>query len=155
MGTAVTGRLPHDPRLSGDAGQVTAFTVVITAALLLLAGLVIDAGLALAAKTRALDLAQSAARTGAQQLDLTAYRVDGIVRLDPDRAEQAARNYLAAAHIAGTATATSRGISVTVHTLQRTQILRIVGIGAIEVRAEATARPRHGVTEPEEGTGPP
>jgi len=44
---------------------------------MLVAGLVIDGGLGLAAEVRATDEAQSAARAGAQAIDLAAYRQAG------------------------------------------------------------------------------
>lgn len=143
------------PRRRGDQGQVTAFVVVITSALLLLAGLVLDAGLALATKTRALDIAHAAARTGAQQLDLTAYRVDGIVRLDAANAERAAQDYLAGAGVTGTVTADADAVTVEVRVRHRTQILNLIGVAALQMTATATARPRHGVTGPDDQAGPP
>ena len=49
-----------------ERGQVTAFVVVIIVALLAMAGLVIDGGSALAAKRRAINEADSAARAPVQ-----------------------------------------------------------------------------------------
>ena len=55
-------RLRH---LAGrDEGQITAFVVVMMAALILLAGLVLDGGLTLAARERALGQAQQAGEDG-------------------------------------------------------------------------------------------
>jgi len=73
---------PIARRWREESGQVTAFVVVFVAALLLMAGLVIDGGLALAAQVRAIDEAQAAARAGAQSLDLRAYRASNAVVLD-------------------------------------------------------------------------
>lgn len=142
-------------RPGGDGGHVTAFVVVITGALLLLAGLVLDAGLALATRTRALNVAHAAARTGAQQLDLVAYRVDGTVRLDPAAAEQAARDYLADTGYSGTVTSTDDTVTVQVRARHRTQILTLLGIRSLTVTASATATPRHGVTGPDDAGTPP
>ena len=47
---------------------MTAFVVTLAAALILLAGLVLDGGLVLAAKRRAINEAEAAARAGAQQI---------------------------------------------------------------------------------------
>ncbi|MFI7536695.1 hypothetical protein [Streptosporangium sp. NPDC049376] len=55
----------------------------IIGALILLAGIVVDGGLALGARVRAINEAQEAARSGAQQLDLAAYRRDGRIRPEP------------------------------------------------------------------------
>ncbi|MFB6556554.1 pilus assembly protein TadG-related protein, partial [Streptomyces sp. NPDC056405] len=64
-----------------DRGQATAFVIGIAAALWLFAGIVVDGGLALAGKARALDVAQEAARSGAQQLDVGQLRHHDEVRL--------------------------------------------------------------------------
>ena len=57
-------RAPRPRHPCGDAGQITAFVVVMMAALILLAGLVLDGGLTLDARERALGEAQEAARVG-------------------------------------------------------------------------------------------
>src|SRR5438874_2587717 len=78
-------------------GRVTAFVVIIVTAVFLFAGLVLDGGLTLTAKIRAIGEAEEAARAGAQEIDLAAYRADGTLHLMPDQARAAARDYLAAA----------------------------------------------------------
>ena len=50
-----------------DDGTVTAYTVIITLAVLAFAGLVLDAGLAVTTKVNAVSVAQSAARAGARE----------------------------------------------------------------------------------------
>lgn len=119
------------------------------AGLLLLAGLVLDGGLALAAKVQAIDEAQEAARTGAQQLDLATYRATGQVVLDSAAAEHAARTYLAAT---GNPQATTAEIQVNgdrVHVAltrrQPTQLLGLGGLRALTVHGSATAVAAHGV----------
>src|SRR6476659_5188316 len=52
-----------------DRGSVTAYLLIMTVALVVLAGLVLDGGAALAAHGRAADTAQQAARAGADALD--------------------------------------------------------------------------------------
>jgi Flp pilus assembly protein TadG len=127
---------------------VTAFVTILVAALLLLGGLVLDGGLALSAKMQALDTAQAAARIGAQQLDLAAYRSTNTARLNPARAAAAARQWLASAGVDGDVTATTTTVTVTVHRRSRTQVLQLVGVGQIDVSATATANPVQGVTGP-------
>ncbi|WP_205752356.1 pilus assembly protein TadG-related protein [Cryptosporangium phraense] len=126
---------------TGESGQATAFLAVLVVALLLLAGLVLDGGTALAARTRALDAAQSAARAGAQQLDLPLYRATGQVRLDPYRAERAAQNFLAAAGIPGQVTTTTGAVTVTTRTDRPTQLLQLVGVDSLHATGTATAIP--------------
>jgi Putative Flp pilus-assembly TadE/G-like len=137
-----------------DSGRVTAFTVVIVAAVLLFAGLVLDGGLALAAKVRAVGQAQEAARAGAQAIDLTAYRATGTLRLDADRAATLARGYLAEAHTPGAETVTVAGdtVTVTLTVAQPTRLLGLVGVRSIQVTGTGSAHPDRGPTV--EGAGP-
>ncbi|BCJ63000.1 pilus assembly protein TadG-related protein [Polymorphospora rubra] len=135
-------------RTADDSGQVTAFAVVMTVALLAVAGLVLDAGLALTEKVRALDIAQAAARAGAQELDLYQYRTRDVAELDPNRAATAARAWLASAGVDGEATATTNTVTVTVRRTSRTQLLQIVGVRQLAVSATATATAVQGVTGP-------
>lgn len=127
-----------------ERGRVTAFVVVITTACLLFAGLVLDGGLALAAKTKAIGHAQEAARAGAQELDLASYRAGGDARLDPSAAQAAAQRYLGAVGATGTVTADATTVRVHVDARQRTQILGLIGLGEIAVSAEGQARPDQG-----------
>lgn len=127
-----------------ERGRVTAFVVVITTACLLFAGLVLDGGLALAAKTKAIGHAQEAARAGAQELDLASYRAGGEARLDPSAAQAAAQRYLGAVGATGTVTADATTVRVHVDAQQRTQVLGLIGLGEIAVSAEGQARPDQG-----------
>jgi Flp pilus assembly protein TadG len=141
-------RTPMTRRLREESGQVTAFVVVFAAALLLMAGLVIDGGLALAAKVRAIDEAQAAARAGAQALDLRAYRLSSSVVLDPARAATAARAYLAATGESGQVRVAGDRVFVTVHIAQPTQILGLVGLHELTVTGSGAATAVRGVTGP-------
>ncbi len=135
-----------------DQGQVTAFIVIMTVGLLLVVGLVLDGGLALRTKVEAITDAQAAARAGAGQLDLATYRATGQVRLDPARAVEAARAYLAATGTRSAAdpTITVRGdrITVTVTRDQPTQLLGLAGLGALPVEGTGQARAVQGVQAP-------
>ncbi|HEU0089845.1 MAG TPA: hypothetical protein VFQ77_19720 [Pseudonocardiaceae bacterium] len=127
-----------------EHGRVTAFVVVLTSGSLFFAGLVLDGGLALAAKTRAIGQAQEAARAGAQELDLAAYRATGVFRLDPAQARVAAQRYLTALDAAGTVSITGNTVEVTVTTTQPTQLLGLVGIDEIRVTGRGQAEPDQG-----------
>jgi Flp pilus assembly protein TadG len=135
-------------RTGDDAGQVTAFVAIMALALVLFAGLVLDAGMALSAKVQALDAAQAAARAGAQQLNLTAYRENNVAQLDPARAEAAARGWLRDAGLSGTVSATTTTVTVTVNRNSRTQLLQVAGVSSLHVSATATATAIQGVTGP-------
>ncbi|GLZ37875.1 pilus assembly protein TadG-related protein [Actinokineospora sp. NBRC 105648] len=128
-----------------ERGQVTVFVVVIATAVLMFGGLVLDGGLALSAKSRALGQAQEAARAGAQALDLTAYRADGRVRLVPDQARQLAFDYLNAAGASGTVAVDDTTVTVTVTATESTQLLRLVGVDTIQVSSTGSAQPARGI----------
>ncbi|MFD5696497.1 Tad domain-containing protein [Streptomyces lasiicapitis] len=133
----------------GDDGQVTVFVVLITVAVVMFAGLVVDGGLALAAKVRAIGEAQEAARSGAQAIDLAAYRSNGSVRLLPDEAHRRAHDYLTSTGDTGTVETTSTTVTVKVTAHQRTQFLSLLGIDTLTVTATGSAQPAHGVEAPE------
>ena len=131
-----------------EEGMVTAFVVVFTFALLLLAGLVIDGGLALTAKIQAIDDAQAAARAGAQAIDLPLLRSTGRVVLDPAQAAEDADSYLAATGHSGTVEVNGDNVEVSVSIRQPMQILGIAGIGSLTVTGRGSALAEHGVTGP-------
>jgi hypothetical protein len=132
---------------SRDDGQITAFVVVVAAALVLLIGLVLDGGLTLAARERALGEAQEAARAGAQGINLAIYRQNGNLVLSPVAALADARAYLAGIGATGTASVTGNVVTVTVTIVQPMQILDAAGPSAITVHATANAVPERGITE--------
>ncbi|MHB1927996.1 MAG: hypothetical protein ACYCUG_00925 [Acidimicrobiales bacterium] len=129
--------------------MVTAFVVIFTLALLLLAGLVIDGGLTLAARVRAIDEAQAAARAGAQAINVPLFRATGQVTLNPDQAEAAARAYLTATGNPGTITVDGDQVAVAVTITQPMQILGLAGVGHLTVTGHGSAVAEHGVNAPE------
>lgn len=147
----ITAALRHRTRqLHRDqSGRVTAFVIIMVTAILLFAGLVLDGGLALAAKVRAVGEAQEAARAGAQEIDLTAYRATGTLRLLPQQASAAARNYLAAAGHSGSVSVAGNTVNVTVTISQPTELLGLIGIGSITVTGSGQAQPQRGIDGPE------
>jgi hypothetical protein len=128
-----------------DGGQVTAFAVVMMAALILAAGLVLDGGLTLAARERALGEAQQAARAGAQAVNLTVYRAGGKLILSPGQAVADGRAYLAGIGAVGTVTVTGNTVTATVTITQDMQILDVAGLRSITVHATASAVPDFGI----------
>src|SRR6266540_1331100 len=100
-------------RCRDDRGSATGWALLTVLVVALLAGAVLDGGDAMAARVQALDIAQQAARSGANQLDLAALRTSGLVRFDPVAAETAARQFLAEAGATGTVTATAHAVPAT------------------------------------------
>lgn len=143
--TDVTGR----QATARERGQVTAFLVIAITGLLALVGLVLDGGLALSAKVEAIGIAQEAARAGAQQLDLAAYRADGTLTLDPAAASAAAHAYLDASGAAGNVNVIGDTVTVTVTATQPTQLLQLVGVNTLTVDGSGSAQPRRGITSPD------
>jgi hypothetical protein len=134
-------------RLRADEdGRVTAFVVIVVTAVLAFGGLVLDGGLALAAKVRAIGEAQEAARAGAQEIDLAAYRDNGALRLVPQQASAAARAYLATVGRSGTVSIAGNTVNVTVTISQPTQLLGLIGIGSITVTGTGQAEPQRGIS---------
>ncbi|ASO21604.1 hypothetical protein FHR81_003248 [Actinoalloteichus hoggarensis] len=129
-----------------EEGRVTAFVVTLVLAVLALAGLALDGGLALAAQVRAAGQAQSAARAGAQALDLAAFRDDGALRLHPARAAADAHDHLDHVGATGVVSASEAEVTVTVTASHRTQLLSLIGISELAVGGEGTARPERGDT---------
>lgn len=121
-----------------EQGAVTPFVVILTIALLVVAGLVIDGGYALAAKREALNEAEQAARVGADALDTGALR-SGQTIVDQGLAIAAATNYLSSVGASGTVNVAGGEVTVTVTTHQNTAILSVVGITSIPVSATASS----------------
>ena len=129
---------------NGESGMVTAFVVVFTMALLVMAGLVFDGGLALSAKVQAIDDAQAAARAGAQAIDIPLYRATGQITLDPTQAIADAESYLAQSGHTGTVTVNGDQVTVTVTIDQPTQLLSLAGVDHIPVSGTGSATAEQG-----------
>lgn len=128
-----------------DRGTIAMYTVLFTPVVLLLAGLLVDGGLAIHARQRAADMAEQAARAGANQIDDAALRETGDPVLDPGRARAAACDLLAAYPDRVTASrcdADEQEVAVSVQISVRPQLLGIIpGFGEFQMTAGATARP--------------
>lgn len=125
----------------GDRGSATAFGLFLIMVVLVLAGAMIEGGNAMSARGHATDIAQQAARAGADKLDLTALRENRLVRIDPAAAQAAATAYLAQVGETGTVTATPTQVAVTVTVTRPGILVPILGIQTLTVRATATAAP--------------
>lgn len=121
-----------------DRGSVTAFVVMLVLTFAACAGLAVDGGRVVGTHARAADLAENAARAGAQEI--TGIRA-GSWDIDPRRAQSAARAYLAAHGASGTVTASRTRVTVTVTLTSRASLLRLIGIGSRTVRASRSSEP--------------
>ena len=127
-------------RLGPDRGSVTILFVVLAVAALASIGLVIDGGAKLQAIVAAQSTAESAARAGAQQIDLRALQEGrGGATLDEAAAVSAAQRYLAAAGLPGNAVADGGSVTVTVTSARQTIFLPVIGITDVAATRTATA----------------
>lgn len=108
-----------------ERGSLSAFVAVVAVALIMVAGMAYDGGQIVAAQATARDLASSAARAGAQEVDVDRLRGSGDAVLDPERATGAALAFLAQAGFTGTTRVDGASITVTVRIHQPMRILPV------------------------------
>lgn len=131
----MTARIHHRSS-DRDRGSVSAFVVSITVGLIACAGLVLDGGRLLDARIEAADLAENAARAGAQQV--VGIR-DGAWHLDGGQAQRAASAFLLAQGVNGQVSVSGNEVSVTVTLHRDMALLGVVGVGGRNVSATRTA----------------
>ena len=111
------------PRALDERGSVTAFVAVIALGLVMVAGMAYDGGQIVVAQATARDIASSAARAGAQEIDIDHLRSTGESLLDPERAMAAAQEFVVRAGFTGTAQVNGDSVTVTVRIRQPMRIL--------------------------------
>lgn len=99
---------------SEERGSASVLVAVLAIAFLMVAGLALDGGRKLGALSEARDLADNAARAGAQAVDTDAYQLTGNPSLDPGEAQQVAADYLAATGHTGIVVVNGSTVTVTV-----------------------------------------
>ena len=142
-----TARRPgRTPTAATDRGLISLYVVAMTVGLLAMAGLVVDGGNAINARQRAADLAQQAARAGADALSPVSLRTGepSQLRADPGAATRAADAVLSDGAVTGTVTVQGSAVTVTVTVHERTTVLSAFGLTEVTGSAAATAIPLHG-----------
>jgi len=137
-------------RRRDEHGQVTVFVVIFMIALIGLAGLVIDGGVALAARRRAVNEAQAAARAGAEALDEGLYRSTGARTIDQSAAQAKVASYMSAADPGAVYTVSFPAgdtVQVDEHFDQAMNILGVFGVSSITASGHGSARTVHGITQ--------
>ena len=130
-----------------ERGSVSLIMVIFTVALFAMAGLVIDGGLALDARGRAVDLAQQAARAGAGAISPDSLRGRSPdLQVDASAATQQAQRVLTLAGATGEVTVSGDMVTVTAHVHQRAVLLAAFGVSDLTASANATATMLHGTT---------
>ena len=142
-------RIAKELRQHPERGSVSVYVVIIAASLMLMAGLGVEGGRVLNARSTMADQAEQAARVGVQQLSMEKLRGSGVAATDPSAASSAARSYLARTGEAQTSTvkASSERVSVTVERDVPTTMLRLVGVTSIHVTVTGEARNAFGPEE--------
>lgn len=116
---------------------MSVFVAVMAVAFVLVAGLVVDGGNKLGALSEARDIADNAARAGAQAVDDASYRASGTPTLDPVAASGAAHRYLASVGHSGSVAVDGATVTVTVTITVPTRFLP--GPFTVSATEQATA----------------
>ena len=125
-----------------DRGSGTALGMFLIFVVLVLAATLLESGNTMRASSHATDVAQQAARAGADKLDLGALRNNATLRIDPVAAKAAALAYLRQVGETGSVQATPTGVTVTVTLTRPRVLLPLVGIKTITVTSTASATPQ-------------
>ena len=130
-------------------GQVILWVVVMLPLFLSVIGLAVDGGLVFNARRELQNVADSAARAGAMQIDQQAYRDSSgqAVVLDAVAARQVAAEYVAsqATELTATISVEPQRVVVQVGREVPTSFLRLAGIDRVWVSATAPAEVRYGI----------
>jgi Flp pilus assembly protein TadG len=158
MSTLARARPPAPVRLcrlvrcrlaaSGDRGSIALYLAIFATAMIAMAGLVIDGGAALATRQKAADVAEQAARAGADALSPESLRGGDPSKLqaDPIAARRAADAVLTDAGASGEVTVDGGTVTVTAHIPKRAAVLSAVGVTDISQSATQSATSVHGIT---------
>jgi Flp pilus assembly protein TadG len=127
---------------------MSVFTVLFSVVVFLLAGLLVDGGAAINARLRAADIAEQAARAGADQIDVDHLRTTGQTRLLDEGQVCARADEVIAAQggdgVAADSCSVEQGgaaVTVAVNVSWTAFFLGALGFPGTEMRGEATAGP--------------
>jgi Flp pilus assembly protein TadG len=133
-------------RIRDQRGSATVFMLGFATVLMVGAGLVVDGGLALNARSRLTDDAEQAARAGANAIDVTALRDRGELVVDPNQAQAVAAGFLADRGYQNVSVSVNGNrVTVSAESTADTAILGLIGIGSFTVRGDAVAEPEAGI----------
>jgi Flp pilus assembly protein TadG len=135
-----------------DTGSASMFTVIFAFFVIVLAGLLVDGGLAIHARQRAADIAEQAARATADDIDVAHLRATGEAKIKDAgvacaRADRLLRAYgdEVAARTCDVSAANDQA-TVRVTIVVKLQLLSIVpGFDSFKMDSQATAEPQQGI----------
>lgn len=129
-------------RIGDERGAVLVAGLLLSLALLIVIGAAVDVGRGFIERRELVSLADEAALSGSQALDIEALH-RGWLALDPGEAQTTAVAALSGeSQLQAQATASSGSVSVEVSREIPTLLLRLVGVPTPTVSARATAEPR-------------
>lgn len=130
-------------RLRSEDGAVLVGGLLLAVAMVIVIGLAVDLGRAFVVRRDLASIADQAALTGSEAIDIPALHEDGRVLLDPTLARTEALSVVdAEAGVRGSATASTDRVSVTVRRRVPTMLLALAGLRSLTVTADATAAPQ-------------
>ena len=144
----------HPCRAAADqTGSISTSVPLLVLTVLVVVGFAFDGGNAITAHRRAVNLAEQAARAGAQRLDIATLRSRGAYRLDHAAARAAAAAYLASTDTSGQVQlgrdTDGDYVQVTVAWSQPAVFAGLLGRGRFAGTGRARARNCHGLTTEE------
>jgi uncharacterized membrane protein len=129
-------------RVREERGAVLVAGLLLCLSLLIVLGAAVDIGRAFIERRELVSLADEAALSGSQALDLDALHAGRLV-LDPGRAQVTAVAVLEGEpELRAQASASPGAVRVEVSREIPTMLLRLVGLSTLTVKARATAEPR-------------
>jgi len=123
---------------TSERGSLSLFMAAFMVLAVLLLALVVDGGQIRNARRQAADIAQGAARAGAQELDAQ-LRLSGEVVADPSTVVQSAQNYLSLAGASGDVQVDGSQVRVTVQLQVNLAFLDVSGARMVTGAATANA----------------
>jgi Flp pilus assembly protein TadG len=134
---------------ASEGGYVEVVVPVLLLLTLICGGMVYDGGTMLMAKRDVINLAESAARAGAMEVDEVHLRRTGNVRVDVDAAHAAATDYLNRAGRPGTVTVSNTVVHVSTSTPWHPDILGTFGVPGRTIDGSAYADVLTGIVAPD------
>lgn len=135
--------------LGDESGQAIVWVAVMLPLFLSIIGLAIDGGIVFSERRELQNIADSAARAGAMQIDERVYRASSGERvvLDVDAARQVAATYVSSQPRGLTVEVAAEPGSVTVQVTRDvpTTFLQLMGVRSARVTAVAVAQARYGI----------
>ncbi|MGH9061703.1 MAG: hypothetical protein ACRDZY_19650 [Acidimicrobiales bacterium] len=122
-----------------DRGSVSVLVIGLSIALVIGVGMAVDGSRKALAYSDATAVAEEAARTGGQALNVGALAAGQAATVDPAAAAAAARAYLTAADVNGTVTVDRDRIVVETTITRATVFLGMVGIASVTVHGHGAA----------------